>query len=431
MLPFPRRDFLKASGLTAVPLVLGGLPFAAGARPGPLAGDPTLRLGLIGCGGRGTGAAADMLSASPAVKLVAMGDVFPDRLASSLKYLKEEIPEELRPRVAVPEDARFTGFDAYQKVLAAGVDVVVLATPPGFRPTHFAAAVAAGKHVFMEKPVAVDAAGVRTVIAAAQRAQEQKLSVVAGTQRRHEKSYLEAIARIKDGAIGDVLSARCYWNQGGLWMNQRQPAWTDMEWQLRNWLYFTWLSGDHIVEQHVHNIDVCNWVLGTPARCTALGGRQARTGPEYGHVFDHFACEFEYASGAVLHSYCRQQDGTPPRVEEILTGTQGVCSTQPGRAVITPRSGSVWKFSGQNPNPYQEEQRDLVNAILTSTPINEGVRIAESTLTAIMGRLAAYTGRVVTWEQALNSKQSLLPEHLEMSSLPVPPVAIPGQTELL
>lgn len=270
----------------------------------------------------------------------------------------------------------------------------------------------------------------RSVIASAEAASAKRLSIVAGTQRRHETSYNQTIARLKDGDIGRIVSARCYWNQGGLWMNERQPAWTDMEWQLRNWLYFTWLSGDHIVEQHVHNLDVINWVLGsTPLRATGMGGRQVRTNPAYGHVFDHFAIEYEYPDDVHVLSMCRQIDGCASKVEEVFHGSTGRCMLRPGRGVID--GDNAWRFASDNNNPYLQEHIALMQAVLNDTPINEGRQVAESTLTAIMGRMSAYTGKVVTWEQALNSKEELRPDHYEMGALSVAPVPVPGRTPLL
>jgi predicted dehydrogenase len=423
-----RREFTKKATtmLAAAAAVLPAPHAARGARA-----DATrvLRAGVIGCGGRGTGAAADFLAAHPGTQIVALADLFPDRLGSSLNHLRA-LPGDMGARVRVPEARAFTGFDAYRRLIALPeVDVVLLATPPHFRPMHFHAAAEAGKHVFMEKPVAVDPAGVRKVIEAAAIAERQRLSVVAGTQRRHERCYLELMARVHRGDIGRIVSARCYWNQGGLWMHPRRPEWSDMEWQLRNWLYFTWLSGDHIVEQHVHNLDVINWAIGShPVRCTAMGGRQVRTDPAYGHVFDHFAVEYEYEGGVVAHSYCRQIDGCAGRVEEVVEGTLGRATSTSGRARI--EGEKAWVFEGENGNPYVHEHVDLVNAILNETPVNEGVRIAESTLTAIMGRMSAYTGRTVTWEQALNSSLDLSPPAYAFGTLPVPPVPTPGRTAL-
>ena len=321
-----RREFVKTSALSAAAAALPATGYGFFAQ-----GDDSIKVGVIGCGGRGTGAAIDCIKASPAVKIVALGDVMPDRVDGSRRNLVEHGGKQ----VQVADDKVFTGFDAYKKVIASGVDVVILATPPGFRPTHFNEAVNAGKHVFFEKPVAVDAAGVRMVIAAGEIARQKKLTVITGTQRRHEKCYLEAMKRVQDGAIGKVIGARCSWNQGGLWHHAHKPEWSDMEWQLRNWLYFTWLSGDHIVEQHVHNIDVCNWAIGaTPTKCYGMGGRQVRTAPEFGQIFDHFAVEYEYPDGQVMFSECRQIDGCDGRVDETILGSEGRLLSRSGSAQI-------------------------------------------------------------------------------------------------
>ncbi|MDI9641338.1 Gfo/Idh/MocA family oxidoreductase [Geitlerinema splendidum] len=376
----------------------------------------------MGCGGRGTGAAANCVESSPGVEIVAMGDAFADRLQSSVNSLKDSCKDAFK----VPQNQMFVGVDAYKKVLETNCDLVVLATPPGFRPIHLEAAIAAGKHVFTEKPVAVDGEGIRKVFDASDLAKQKGLAIVAGTQRRHQNNYLETMKRINDGAIGDIVSMSCYWNQGGLWMHPRKDTWGDLEWQLRNWLYFTWLSGDHIVEQHVHNIDVCLWAKGeVPTHAVGHGGRQSRTSPDYGHIYDHFAIEYSFGDGSILHSYCRQQEGTATNVSERIVGTKGV----------TNAAGRIWganpyQFEGENPNPYVQEHKNLIASIRAGKPLNEGRQVAESTLAAIMGRLAAYTGQVVTREGALATK-NLVPEDLEWEmSLNVPSVAIPGQTKL-
>jgi predicted dehydrogenase len=350
-----------------------------------------------------------------------MADVFEDRLTGSANYLKDQLKERFQV-----ENRRFVGFDAYRSVMEQDLDVVILTAPPGFRPSHFSAAVQAGKHVFMEKPVAVDGPGIREVFEAADAAQSRGLNVVAGTQRRHDVAYRSAMERIHDGALGEIVAAYCYWNQGGLWMNPRKPEWSDMEWQLRNWLYFTWLSGDHIVEQHVHNLDVVNWAMGShPVKAVGVGGRQVRTDPAYGHIYDHFAIEFEYENGVRLLSMCRQQEGTASRVEEHIVGTKGRSN-----ANTWIQGEQPWRFDGERPNPYVEEHRRLIQALRGGAYINEGRQVAESTLTAILGRMAAYTGQEVTWEQALQSKESLMPEKLEFGPLPVPAVAMPGKTKI-
>jgi predicted dehydrogenase len=401
-----RREFVAGASAAAA-----AAAFPAWAQDG----DP-IRVGLVGCGGRGTGAAEDCLTSSPNVKLVALGDLFPDRLAGCRQYFRDR-------KVEVDEERCFTGFDAYQKVIDSGVDLVIFATPPGFRPIHVEAAVKAGKHVFMEKPVAVDPVGARRVMEAGRLAKEKKLGIVAGTQRRHQKSYVETIQRIHEGAIGKVVAARCYWNQGGLWHADRKDGMSDMEWQCRNWLYFTWLSGDHIVEQHIHNIDVVNWAIGThPVRAVAVGGRQVRTDPKrYGHIFDHFCVDFEYPDGVHCLSMARQQPNTDGNVSEAIVGTKG--RSNPDGSIT---GENAWRFSGKSPNPYVQEHADLIASIRAGEPLNEAQQVAESTMSAIMGRIAAYTGKRVTWDELMASTLDLSPPKHEFGPLPVPPVARPG-----
>jgi myo-inositol 2-dehydrogenase/D-chiro-inositol 1-dehydrogenase len=421
-----RRKFLKTTTAAAVGTTLfANLKTIPGAYA---AGSDVIKVGLIGCGGRGTGAAGDVLKAAPGVRLVSMGDVFKDRLDESYSRLIK-LGED---KVDVPEDRRFVGLDAYEKVLASDINYVILATPPGFRPQHLKAAVAAGKHIFTEKPVAVDGTGIRTVLAVYEEAKAKGLGIAAGTQRRHQAGYIETIKQVQDGAIGEIVAARCYWNQGGLWKKDRQPGWSDLEWQLRNWLYFTWLSGDHIVEQHVHNIDVINWAMGThPVRAVGMGGRQARTDPSYGHIYDHFAVDYEYENGVHLMSMCRQIEGCDKNVSEALVGTKGNCVTSAGQRYMI-KGEKNWTFDREKDNePYVQEHTDLIASLRAGKPINELKNVAESTLTAIMGRMSAYTGKAVTWEQALNSKENLMPEKLAWGPMPVPPVAIPGKTELV
>ncbi len=422
-----RRDFLRSSTLGAVGgVVATQLSLAPHVHP---AGSDRVKIGLIGCGSRGTGAVRDALRAAPNVKLVAMGDVFRDRLDSSLKALLKEQPN----GVEVPEERCHVGFDAYQKVIAGDVDSVILATPPGFRPEHLRAAVAAGKHVFAEKPVAVDGPGVRTCLEVFAQAEAKGVNIVAGTVRRRMTGYLETMKRVHDGAIGRILAARCYWNTGGLWVKRRQPEWTDMEWQLRNWLYFTWLSGDHIVEQHVHNLDAVNWAMAAhPVRAVGMGGRQVRTDPAYGHIYDHFAIDYEYESGCHLMSMCRQIDGCEKNVSEALIGDKGSCHLDilgVNRYRIT--GANRWRLRGKENNAYVQEHADLIESIRSGRKINELKDMAESTLTAIMGRMSAYTGQAITWEQALNSTEKLGPAKPQWGDLPVPPVAIPERTELV
>lgn len=425
MAGYTRRDFVQAGAGVAA-----GLAFARPLHAVPWERAATIRVGLVGCGGRGTGAARDCLRGSEGVELVAMGDLFPDRVASARENLAKAASENpaFAAKYKVDDGHAFSGIGAYQKVLASDIDLVILATPPGFRPVHFAAAVEAGKHVFMEKPVAVDPAGVRAVIAAAARAKAKGLGVVAGTQRRHDPSYRAVIERVHGGAIGELVSGQVFWNQGGLWHAARKPEWSDMEWQVRNWLYFAWLSGDHVVEQHIHNIDVANWVVGShPVRAVGVGGRQWRTGPEHGHIFDHFAVDFEYPGGVHVTSMCRQIDGTADHVGEQFRGTKG--TTDAAEKIVGASGTSAFTYAGAKVNPYVQEHTDLVASIREGKPLNEGQQVAESTLSAIMAREAAYTGQVITWEQLMASTQDLTPPALS-AALPVPPVPMPGRTKL-
>ena len=408
-----RRAFIQT---TAAATAAMAFPFGV-----PLHGSDVIRVGVIGCGGRGSGAAENVLNAAEGVRLVAMGDLFPDRLSESVKNLTK-----FGERSAVPKERQFTGFDAYQKVIASDVNYIILATPPAFRPLHLQAAIGAGKNVFTEKPVAVDAAGYATVLTAYETAKQKGLGVAAGTQRRHHAAYIEAMKRVHDGAIGDIVASRAYWNQGGLWSKPRQAGWTDVEYQLRNWLYYTWLSGDHIVEQHVHNLDVSNWGLGAiPVRVFGVGARQARTAPEYGYIYDHFGLDFEYPNGVHMLSMCRQQPGTPGLVAETLVGTKGTLETQDGRRYeIT--GPNAWKWTGEYTNPYQQEHTDLIASIRAGKPINELKQVADSTLTAIVGREAAYTGKVLAFDEYVKSGEDLMTDNISFGPMPVPPVAVPG-----
>jgi predicted dehydrogenase len=426
-----RRDFMKISTAAVLGTTVGaGLSNVPGAYAW---GNDMIRVGLIGCGGRGTGAAHNVLSAAPGVKLVAMADAFKDRLEQSRKDLITKAGERA-DMIDVPDDRTFVGLDAYQKLLAlAEVNYVILATPPGFRPVHLEATVAAGKNIFTEKPVAVDGPGIRKVLAAYEQAKAKNLFIVTGTQRRHQAGYVETMKHIHDGDIGQIIGARCYWNQGGLWKKDRQESWSDLEYQMRNWLYFTWLSGDHIVEQHVHNIDVINWAKRAhPTRAVGMGGRQARTGRDYGHIYDHFTIDYEYEDGMHLMSMCRQIDNTEKNVSEFLIGTKGQCQTAADRKSYVITSAKSFTYPREKDNePYVQEHTDLIECIRSGKPINELKTVAESTLTAIMGRMSAYTGKAVTWEQALNSKEELMPSKLAFGEpVPFPPVAIPGQTQL-
>jgi predicted dehydrogenase len=412
-----RRDFLKVSTIAAGAVALGGLPAVHAA------GGDDIKIGVIGCGGRGTGAADNCLTAvTQNVRITALGDVFQDRLQGCRNHLKK-----FGDRGTVQDNHCFVGLNAYQDVINSGVDLVILATPPGFRPIHIAAAVTAGKHIFTEKPVGVDGPGLRKVFAAYEEAKKKNLGIVAGTQRRHQTGYLETIKRLHDGAIGDIVSGRCYWNQGKLWHRDKGDL-KDLEWQIRNWLYFVWLSGDHICEQHVHNLDVMNWVLkGHPERCAGMGGRQVRTGPEFGHIFDHFAIEYVYPGDVHVFSQCRQIEGCKNDVSEAVVGTRGSAQVNAYRI----KAQEAWNFGQADNKPYEQEHADLIASIRAGKPLNELKQVAESTLTAVMGRMAAYSGKEIKWEDALNSQESTMPEKLSWDmSLPVPPVAVPGKTKL-
>jgi myo-inositol 2-dehydrogenase / D-chiro-inositol 1-dehydrogenase len=414
-----RRTFLRTSVVATAGLATQFVPGHAFAYA---AGSDVIRVGLIGCGGRGTGAARDCVLADPGVRIVAMGDLFPDRVERSRNELITHIGDAFQ----VTPERSFSGFDAGRKVIDSGVDLVILAEPPGFRPAHLDHAIRAGKHVFTEKPIAVDPVGVRSVIASAELARQKGLAIVAGTQRRHDPKYIETIRRIHDGAIGEVLGGQVYWNQGGLWRVERTGQMTDSEWQIRNWLYFTWLSGDHVVEQHIHNIDVANWVLGAhPVKAMGVGGRQVRTDPGYGHIYDHFAVEMEYANGTRILSMCRQQDGTAGFVGERFIGTRGTSN-----AADTIRGEQSWRYRGEAVSPYEQEHVNLVRSIRAGTPINEGRQVAESNLAAIMVREAAYTGQEISWDEAMQSDQDLSPRALAFGPMEVPPVPQPGLTKL-
>jgi len=420
--PVTRRTFIGTSAAAAAAFAFPSGIFAQG--------SDVIRVGLVGCGGRGTGAARDCLTSSAGVELVAMGDLMPDRLAQSREQLAKAASEspDFASKYKVTDDRCFTGFDAYQKVLATDIHMVVLATPPGFRPAHLTAAIAAGKHVFAEKPVAVDPAGIRTVLAAYEAARQKGLGVGVGTQRRHEAQYLETIKRIHDGAIGHVVSGQVFWNQGGLWSHEQAAGWSDAEWQIRNWLYFTWLSGDHIVEQHVHNLDVANWVIDAhPIRAVGVGGRQNRTAPRFGHIYDHFAIDYEYPNGVRVVSMCRQIEGTRSRIGENFIGTKGRANAANQIFGETP-----WRYqaAARPVSPYVQEHTDLIASIRAGKPLNELKQVAESTLTAILGREAAYTGQELTWDEVLNADQVLAPPEVGFMSMKVPAVPMPGRTKL-
>jgi predicted dehydrogenase len=424
-----RREFLRTSALAGA--ALAAAPAILPRRASADDNAQTLRIGLVGCGGRGSGAADQALKADKNVVLTAMGDAFEDRLQTSLKNLQTKHAD----KVKVTPEKCFVGLDAYQKVIDSGVDVVLLATPPGFRPQHLKAAVAAGKHIFCEKPMATDAPGVRAVLEAVEEAKQKKLSLVAGFCYRYNNGVRAIMERIHDGAIGEVRALYTVYNTGSVWSPfPRQPEWTDMQYQVKNWYYYTWLSGDHIVEQAVHSLDKMAWVMKDepPVKCVALGGRQVRTAAEYGNIFDHFSAVYDYASGVKGFHNCRQQEGCFSDNSDYFMGSDGVAHIV--RAFSGPfviKAKSSWRFREEKPSDmYQNEHDELFASIRSGKPINDGVRMAHSTLLAIMGRMAAYTGQEITWEQAMNSQESLVPGECSWGTpLKVPPVAKPGETK--
>ncbi|QDU20499.1 Gfo/Idh/MocA family protein [Urbifossiella limnaea] len=416
-----RRTFLAGSA-AAVSLLPAGA-FAAG--------NDTLRVGLVGCGGRGTGAASQALQADPNVKLVAMCDAFKDRLDSSLRELRNI--RAIAGKIDVTPERCFDGFDGYQRLLNSGVDVVLLCTPPGFRPQHLRAAIQAGKHVFCEKPVAVDATGVRSVVETARMAREKNLGLCSGFCYRYDQAKRETVKRIHDGMIGDVQAMHITYLTGTLWHRGENPDWTPMHYQMRNWYYYTWLSGDFIVEQHCHNFDKAAWVFKgeMPVACTAVGGRQVRTDPKYGHIYDHFAATFEYRSGAKLFSHCRQMAGCNGDVNDHVFGTKGQAHLM-RHSISVNGGGSGWEMGeGDVKNMYQVEHDELFASIRAGRPINDGEAAANSTLMAILAREAAYSGKRITWAQMLASKQNLVPANPQWGPHEVTGVPQPGQYQFV
>lgn len=423
-----RRDFLKTAGAVAGGAALAGLSIQRSAHA---AEDNQLKIGLIGCGGRGTGAAGNALNADPNTVLTAMADAFEDRMENSYNSLVKRYGD----RVQAPKEKRFAGFDAYEKLIASDVDVVLLCTPPHFRPMQLKAALQAGKHIFCEKPVAVDAPGIRSVLASAELAKEKGLSLVSGLCWRYHPAVKGTMQRILDGAIGDVLSIQTNYLTGTLW--HRGPQDTEMAYQMRNWYYFTWLSGDFNVEQHVHSLDKALWAFGDkpPVRAYGLGGRQVRTEqPKYGNIYDHMAVTYEYPDGRKVHSCCRQQKGCYSIVCDELIGAKG-------RATVTPKhtieGENPWQFRGEAGNMYDLEHEALFKSIRTGEPINNGTYMANSTMMGILGRMVCYTGQAITWDQAMASEEDLLPKSYAWDADPpiLPdadgkyPVAMPGQTK--
>lgn len=442
-----RRDFLQRSTILGVGGIVGVSALASACKgpkyvplrkpeeyyipelPDKAAPGREIKVGVIGCGGRGSGAIQNLFDAADGIRLTALGDVFPDRLEGLRKMASEKLGQE------VPDENCFIGFDAYQKVIDSGVDMIIDTTPPIFRPDHFKYAVQKGVHSFLEKPVAVDAKGYRTVMAAAKQAQAKGLCVVCGTQRHHQRPYVEAFRKIQEGYIGEITGGNVYWNQGMLWYRNREKGWSDMEWMIRDWVNWKWLSGDHIVEQHVHNIDVFLWMSGYKvAKATGFGARHRRiTGDQY----DQFSIDFEMENGVHLHSMCRQIDGCSNAVGEIIYGTKGSWNSFDHE--IKDLDGNVvWKFDNEKAetefrqhNPYVLEHVDLVNHIRKGEPIDEATACAMSTLAGVMGRTAAYTGDTVTWDAMSQSELDYLPEKLELGPMDMSDytVQVPGKAK--
>ena len=421
-------------------LVAGGT-LAAGqaaiARAAFAGSDETVRIGLVGCGGRGTGAAAQAMNTRGPTRLVAVGDAFEDNLLRCVNNLKRQHAD----KVDVPAERQFVGLDAYKHVLAQEIDLVILATPPGFRPLHFEAAVDSGVHVFFEKPLAVDGAGVRRILHVNSRAKEKGLLVQVGLQRRHERAYMETMKRLHEGIIGDIVLGRSYWNSAGVWVRPRKEGQTEMQYQMRNWYYFNWLCGDHIVEQHIHNIDVINWLKqGYPVKAQGQGGRQVRTGREHGEIYDHHMVEFTYADGSVNLSQCRHIRDCWNSVNEYCHGTKGYCEISKG-TIFDAGGRQIYAYGRGGRDGHQQEHHDLFADLRAGKRPNEGDYGAMSTMTAILGRLATYSGKEVTWDDALNSEVIVAPVDRLTSFDDDPPVmpnadmsypiAIPGSTKVV
>ena len=437
-----RKDFLKYSAALGVTGILGtSLLSSCGGKKGsyvPLrqpedyyvpelpdkaASGRELKVGVVGCGGRGSGAVVDLLNAADGIKVTALGDTFSDRLESLRKNLKEQHGQD------VPAENCFIGFDAYRKVIDSGVDMVIMATPPVFRPEHFRYATEKGVHSFLEKPVAVDPKGYRTVIATARQAKAKGLCVVTGTQRHHERPYVEAFQKIQQGYIGEITGGNVYWNQGMRWYRERQAGWSDMEWMIRDWVNWKWLSGDHIIEQHVHNIDVFLWMSGLkPVKATGFGNRNRRvTGDQY----DQFSVDFEFENGIHLHSMCRQINGCSNNIGEYIQGTKGSWNSY-NHEIKDLAGNVVWKYDAdaanaafKQHNPYVLEHVDWVNHIRKGEAHDEAEACAISTLAGVMGREAAYTGATVTWDEISASAQDYMPEKLEMGRMDMSKYTVP------
>ncbi len=432
-----RRDFCKSTALAAGGMLALPLDVAASAN---VLGSDTIKIALVGCGGRGTGAALQALSTKENVQLVAMADAFRDRLDSCYDILTKKFGG--TEKIALKEEDKHVGFEAYKAAIDKA-DVVLLTTTPGFRPIHFEYAVSKDKHIFMEKPMATDAPGIRRVLAAAKIAKEKNLNVVVGLQRHYQKNYLACLEKVREGKMGQIVSGQVYWNSGGVWVKERQDAQTEMEYQMRNWYYFNWLCGDHIVEQHIHNIDVANWFIGEfPIHAQGMGGREVRTDKKYGEIFDHHFVEFTYPSGAVISSQCRHQKGCITNVSESLMGTKGkIYLDSQNKGIITGYDGStIYEHQGaDDPNPYQTEHDELFASIKAGGVINDAEHAAKTTMTAILGRMATYSGQLITFDDALNKGRNLMPSEFSWDTQPkVMPdadgkyrIPVPGVTQVL
>jgi len=436
---FVKQSTILAGGLLALPTLSKAETYFN------TSVDDTIKVALVGCGGRGTGAAMQALLTKQNVQLVAMADAFRDRLDDCYKALMSDDLSDwvgtsgnVKNRMKVTEETKFVGFDGYKKAIALA-DVVILTTPPGFRPIHFEEAIKRNKHVFMEKPVATDPAGIKRVLDAADLAKQKKLNVVVGLQRHYQTSYRELYKRLQDGMVGEIVSAQAWWNNDGVWVNPRKAGQTEMEYQMRNWYYFNWLCGDHIVEQHIHNIDVINWFKGSyPVKAQGMGGREVRKGKDFGEIFDHHYVEFHYADGSVLNSQCRHIKGTMAKVDEMVVGTKG--NIYCGQARITDRKGNtLYEFDRKTDNePYQNEHDELF-AVLAKGEYKfaDAENGAKSTMTSILGRMATYSGQVVEWDKAINSGLSIMPTTYDWNANPpvLPnangeyPIAVPGVTK--
>jgi predicted dehydrogenase len=415
-----RRDFLKTSTALAAGAAMAGSLLSVPAVHA--AGDDTIKIALVGCGGRGTGACSQALSTSGPTRLMAVADAFEDKAQGALKSLKGLHAE----KVAVADDHVFHGFDAYKQAIDSGPDLVILATPPGFRSYHFEYAVSQGKNVFAEKPVATDPAGIRRFLAAAEEAKKKNLKVGIGLQRHHDPRYIETIKRIWDGEVGDLILCRAYWNDAGVWTRKRadylktKPDLTEMEYQMRNWYYFNWLCGDHINEQHIHNLDVINWIKkGPPVSAAGMGGRQVRTGIDNGEIYDHHMVEFTYGDGTVLLSECRHQPACLNSVSEHAHGTKGYCNVSGHAMTLT--QGEGWRYKADRSekiDPYQIEHDDLAKAIRENLPYMEAEYGAHSTMTSLLGRMATYSGQMVRWDDAINAQVTIMPEKFAWDATP-------------